>query len=41
MGPVTGEILANLVTGGPQKFDLNPLKANRFWRLFKFKLAFH
>lgn len=28
--PVTGEILANMVTGRPQKFDLTPFRANRF-----------
>ena len=30
LGPVTGEVLANLLTGEKQKFDLSPFAANRF-----------
>ena len=30
MGPVTGEILANMVTGKKSKYDTQPFKASRF-----------
>jgi len=33
MGPVTGEVLARLVAGESQLYDLTPFRADRFnWR---------
>jgi len=29
-GPITGEILANLVTGSPQKYDVGHFSLKRF-----------
>ena len=30
MGPVTGDILANMATNKPVKYDLSPVRADRF-----------
>ena len=38
MGPVTGEILANMVTGKKSNYDIQPFKASRF-NIQKFKAS--